>query len=139
MTPGLFYWIGDRLKVGRLALNEVMLVRFQLPEVNWLGRQRADHPLSKRGMLRVQIPPEPLVRRSGFPAGQGEMRPAGKPDLRFCVVSARHGRASEAVTLAPSGCAGSTPARHAERRPRGLAEWPPDFQSGDRGFKSRRG
>src|SRR6185437_1689191 len=61
VMPGFFYWIGDRLMVGRLALNEAMLVRFQLPEVDWLGRQLEDHPLSKRGMLRVQIPPEPLL------------------------------------------------------------------------------
>src|SRR5262249_59699054 len=51
--------LGDRLKVGCLALNETMLVRFQLPELTWLGRPLDDHPLSKRGMLWVRLPPEP--------------------------------------------------------------------------------
>src|SRR5215475_6723387 len=40
-----------------------MLVRLQPPELRceaWLGRQLADHPPLKRGMLWVQLPPGPL-------------------------------------------------------------------------------
>ena len=146
-TPGPFSldsidFLGDRLTVGCLALNEKMLVRFQLPELDWLGRQLDDHPLSKRGMLRVRLPPEPLT--SSWACGVAATLSTWRSRVRIpprilIVVSAGHWRASEAVTLPPSGCAGSTPAQHTEQRPRGLAEWPPVFQAGDRGFKSRRG
>src|SRR5437868_9296299 len=37
-----------------------MLVRLQPPELERPGRQSADHPHLKRGMLWVQLPPGPL-------------------------------------------------------------------------------
>src|ERR1043165_8648336 len=46
-----------------------MLVRLQPPELEWPGRQLADHPPLKRGMLWVRLPPGPnelvLAEQSG--------------------------------------------------------------------------
>src|SRR6202035_237682 len=73
-TPSLSAFGDDprfrgRLMAGLRALNPPVLVQLQPPELARPGRQSADHPHLKRGMLWVQVPPglkeSVLVEQSG--------------------------------------------------------------------------